>query len=334
MLDQRLRLALEGGGLMLPDRGSFAVFHPPADADLAGLPQSRCHLITDFKPHHDAFAARGFAVGTTPEGQYNAALVCLPRSKALARVLIAQAAACCDGPLIIDGQKTDGADSLLRDLRKLGPVQGPISKAHGKLFWIDASAIDLASWHRGPELSPGGFWTAPGVFSEGSVDPASALLVDALPETLSGQVADLGAGWGYLSAHVLARGDVAQVYLVEAGHMALECARRNVTDRRAVFHWADATSWHAPGPMDAVIMNPPFHATRKAEPAIGQAFIAAAAGMLAPGGALLMVANRHLPYEAELNIRFAHVEEIGGDGRFKLFHARRPVRQRLRQNRG
>ena len=41
-----------------------------------------------------------------------------------------------------------------------------------------------------------------------------------------------------------------------------------------------------------------------------------------------MVANRHLPYEAELKTRFAHVEEIGGDARFKLFHAARPLRKR------
>jgi 16S rRNA (guanine1207-N2)-methyltransferase len=38
-----------------------------------------------------------------------------------------------------------------------------------------------------------------------------------------------------------------------------------------------------------------------------------------------MVANRHLPYERELKMRFAQVEEIGGDARFKLFHAARPT---------
>ena len=80
--------------------------------------------------------------------------------------------------------------------------------------------------------------------------------------------------------------------------------------------------------MDTVLMNPPFHTGRAAEPQIGQAFVAAAARILSLQGNLRMVANRHLPYEAELKKRFAHVEEIGGDARFKLFHAARPLRGR------
>jgi 16S rRNA (guanine1207-N2)-methyltransferase len=166
------------------------------------------------------------------------------------------------------------------------------------------------------------------VFSADGVDLASALLADALPEKLSGQVADLGAGWGYLAAHVLTRPKVEAVHLIEAGHMALECARRNVTDDRAVFHWEDATRWESAHRMDTVVMNPPFHSGRAAEPAMGQAFVAAAARILSANGALWMVANRHLPYETELKIRFSDVEEIGGDARFKLFCARRPVRRR------
>jgi len=208
-------------------------------------------------------------------------------------------------------------------------VQGPISKAHGKMFWISEPAAEFFSdWRQGPELTEGGFWTAPGVFSADGVDLASALLVDALPEKLGSEVADLGAGWGFLSAHALTRPDIKNLYLVEAGHMALECARRNVTDDRASFAWEDATSWEPPHRMDSVIMNPPFHIGRAAEPQIGQAFVATAARILSPQGKLWMVANRHLPYEAELKTRFAHVEEIGGDARFKLFHAARPLRKR------
>jgi 16S rRNA (guanine1207-N2)-methyltransferase len=155
-------------------------------------------------------------------------------------------------------------------------------------------------------------------------------LVDALPDQMKGHVADLGAGWGFLSAHVLSHEAVKSVHLVEAGHMALECARHNVTDPRAQFHWEDATTWDPDQKMDAVVMNPPFHTGRAAEPAMGQAFVAAAARVLSTGGDLWMVANRHLPYEAELKTRFAQVEEIGGDARFKLFHARRPVRAKRR----
>jgi len=329
MLDARLPLALNGGGLEWPDEGRIAVYQPPIDVDLDILPKDRVQIIDGFKPHSDMWAARGYDVALTADTEVSASIVCLPRSKIEARALIAQACAACDGPLVIDGQKTDGVDSILREMRARVTVQGPVSKAHGKLYWISEPATDFfADWMVGPAQTDGGFWTAPGVFSADGIDLASALLVEALPQKLGTQVADLGAGWGYLSAHVLTRPAVEAVHLIEASHIALECARRNVTDSRAQFHWTDASTWEPAHRMDSVVMNPPFHQGRAAEPQIGQAFVAAAARILAPNGHLWMVANRHLPYEAELKTRFAQVEEVGGDARFKLFHATRPVRRR------
>ena len=329
MLDSRLPLALDGGGLEWPESGPIAVFAPSADADLDGVPKDRAEIIQDYYPAHAAWAARGFNVNVLSEGRYSAAVVCLPRSKKEARAMIAKACALSDGVVVIDGQKTDGVESILKAMRARVTVHGPVTKTHGKLFWIDAPAADcFADWEAGPSLTEGGFWTAPGVFSADGVDLASALLADALPQKMGKQVCDLGAGWGFLSAHVLTREGVEAVHLVEAGYLALECAKRNVTDPRARFHWADGTDWTPEHKIDTIVMNPPFHVGRAAEPQIGQAFVASAARLLAPQGHLWMVANRHLPYEAELKTRFAQVEEIGGDARFKLFHASRPLRKR------
>lgn len=329
MIDARLQVALDGGGLVFPDQGCLAVLRPPVEADLPGIDASRCHVVHDFKPFHDSWVRQDYHTSQTADGPCAAVLVCLPRAKAEARALIATACALSDGLVIIDGQKTDGIDSVLKDVRRRVPVMGPVSKAHGKMFWITAPPGDaFADWAAGPSLTAGAFWTAPGVFSADQIDLASALLADALPETLGGQVADLGAGWGFLSAHILTRPAVEQVHLVEAGYMALECARRNVTDPRATFFWEDALHWQPPVQMDAVVMNPPFHQGRASEPQIGQAFIAKAAQVLTAQGELWMVANRHLPYEAELKSRFTFVEELGGDGRFKLLFAARPIRRK------
>ncbi|MGB3246488.1 MAG: class I SAM-dependent methyltransferase [Sulfitobacter sp.] len=329
MIDARLQLALDSGGLDLAPEGRIAVFNPPVDADLDVLAQDRCHVIHDFKPHFDVWEAKGFTVMRNTRERYAASIVCLPRSKVQARALIAEACSVSEGPVVIDGQKTDGADGILREMRARVTVHGPVSKAHGKLFWIGEGAAEFfADWAQGPALTDGGFWTAPGVFSADGVDLASAMLAEALPEKLGSQVADLGAGWGFLGAHVLERAAVQNVHLVEAGHLALECARHNITDERARFYWDDVTKWEPPHRMDSVVMNPPFHTGRAAEPALGQAFVATAARVLSANGTLWMVANRHLPYEAELKIRFSDVEEIGGDARFKLFCARRPMRQR------
>ena len=325
MIGDRLPLALETGGISVPE-GRIAVFHPAIDADLRSLPQTQCEVIQPFRPAYDAFKAAGFACAVEPSERYALSVICLPRSKSEARALVAQAAACTDGPIIVDGQKTDGVDSILKSLRKRADVSSTISKAHGKLFWIN-SHDGLEDWMEHPALTDGGFWTAPGVFSADGIDPASELLAQALPAKLGKNVADLGAGWGYLSAHALTR-DINELHLVEAGHMALECAKRNVTDERAQHHWADATKWAPKGRIDTVIMNPPFHVGRAAEPSLGQAFVATAARILANSGQLWMVANRHLPYEESLNANFGKVTDLGGDTRFKLFHAARPLRKR------
>lgn len=332
MSHPRLSLALDGGGIEF-GAGRIAVFGARSDVDLRDLPKAQVQLITGFKPDVDLFTGQGWDVVTAATGRFETAIVFLPRAKKLAKALIATAAQLCDGAVLVDGVKTEGIDSLLKEIRKIGEVEGVVSKAHGKLFWF--RDLDLTAWHQPARLTVAGsgsgsdtgdFVTAPGVFSADGIDPASQLLVDALPEKLGKHLADLGAGWGYLSRHLLARDGVKSLALVESDHRALACAQDNITDARASFYWADATKWRSDRLLDGVIMNPPFHTGRAAEPQLGQAFIATAARNLAPSGQLWLVANRQLPYEQTLAQLFLDVKEFGGDNRFKLLHAMRPRR--------
>ncbi len=327
MRSARLSLALETGALILPTSGRIAVYRPRIGDDLSALPQDRVVVLTGFKPDHDHFALR---YSVTPSAPYAAAIVCLPRSREAGRALIAQAAAEVGpgGWIAVDGQKTDGIDTALKDLRGRVDLSESLSKAHGKLASIAAGA-DLSDWLAKP-LVVQGFQTLPGTFSADGPDRASALLAAALPAKLGGKVADLGAGWGFLSAEILKRPGVKKLDVVEAEADALDCSRVNVTDPRARFHWADATSWRPETLLDAVVTNPPFHTGRAAEPALGAAFIRAARRMLAPDGSLWLVANRHLPYDDVLAECFLEFREVSGDGAFRVIHAIKPRRDALR----
>jgi 16S rRNA (guanine1207-N2)-methyltransferase len=321
-MSARLSLAFDAG-LVLPE-GPVAVLHSRADADLSPLPRDQVTIVQPFYPDFRLWSDRGYTCLPELDAQRFAAVVLfLPRAKAQARALVADAAAITDGPMIIDGAKTDGVDSLLKDIRKRVAVSGPIAKAHGKVFWFQSS--DFSDWRAEP-VGVGGFRTLPGVFSADGVDPASALLAQVLPDRPGARIADLGAGWGFLSAQILERDGVELCHVVEADHLALSCARHNLGDPRARFHWADATTWRPDAPVDAVVMNPPFHTARKADISLGQAFIRSAAALLTPRGTLWMVANRHLPYEATLRACFHEGDELAGDTRFKLFRAARPTR--------
>lgn len=320
----RLAHALASGSLTLPSSGTIAVFRPQIGDDLSVLPADRLIVLTGWKPDHDHFA-RDYPV--TPNPPYAAALVCLPRSREGGRALIARAAAevTPGGPILVDGQKTDGIDTALKDLRARVDLSESLSKAHGKLAWF-AAGPDLSDWAAQPKAIADGFQTLPGIFSADGPDPASVLLAASLPDKLQGKVADLGAGWGYLARSILARPGVKRLDLVEAEADALTACRLNITDERAQFHWADATSFRPATLLDAIVMNPPFHVGRAADPSLGVAFIQAARRMLAPNGALWLVQNRHLPYAAALTEAFLEWTEVAGNGGFRVIHAIKPRR--------
>ncbi|TQS71648.1 class I SAM-dependent methyltransferase [Rhodobacteraceae bacterium] len=328
MTHPRISLALETAPL--PVEGTILVIGADQDTDLGDLPQDRLELVQGFAPDHDALSARGFAMranGTAADARYAAAVVFLPRSKQLARNWLAQA---CNqvvqgGPVWVDGAKSNGVDSIIKGLKREVEITPPIAKAHGKIFCFEAASGRLDAQVLDRYTPEPGFVTVPGVFSAEKVDAGSRLLAAALPDHLPPRMADLGAGWGWLSAQVLARDGVEALDLIEADRAALDCAELNITDPRARFVWADATRHMPESRYGGIVMNPPFHVSRAGDPGLGVAFIRAAASMLSLSGRMWMVANRHLPYEAALNTVFHSVRELDGDGQFKLFVAEKPV---------
>lgn len=328
MRSARLEMALETGLFVLPAAGPVAVYRPHLGDDLSPLGKGRVVVQTGFRPDQDHFAGLGYAVSGA--AAYAAAVICLPRSKAQARAMIATALAevVPGGPVLVDGQKTDGADAVLKDCRAAGLQPGEaLAKAHGKAFVLRGGPAPVG-WVGAKQQIEGGFVTSPGVFSADAPDAGSLLLATALPPVLKGRVLDLGAGWGFLARAVLERPGVTELHLVEAEAEALDCARLNITDPRAVFHWADATTFRAPHLAQAVVMNAPFHVGREADATIGLNFLKAAHRNLAPDGVLYMVANRHLPYAAALAGLFRQVEDLPGSPAFRVTKASFPIRSR------
>lgn len=330
MRSSRLEMALETGVLTLPITGQISVYHPVAGDDLSALPKDRVRVITPLKPDHVAFVAEGFAMGGAgPDG---VAMVCLPRAKHLAYALMHRAMATLKpgGVLVVDGQKLDGIEAVLKDLKGLKLRMGEVlSKAHGKIVVLEKAELPAAWADRETVVDAGdhgSFITLPGVFSADGPDRGSLLLAQALPAKLPAHMADLGAGWGFLSRGVLARDGVKSLDLVEADARALDCARKNLPDPRARFLWEDATTYKPPKSWSGIVMNPPFHVTRQAEPTIGMTFVRAAHRSLTPDGVLWLVANRHLPYAPLLAQLFHKVEDIGGDGAFRVMRAEGPKR--------
>lgn len=288
------------------------------------------HCVQGFRPHFRALQSAGRSVTPRAEGEgYTMGLVLAGRHRGQNELWIAEALerVVPGGMVLVAGAKEDGIASLRKRIDALVPLVDALPKYHGIVFWLhrpgNKDAAEKLRADNPPALVENRFHTAPGMFSFDKVDAGSRLLAENLPAGISGHVADFCAGWGFLAAGIADRfSDIKSLDLYEADFEAQEAARRNVPQASGFF-WQDLAGEPVERRYDWIVMNPPFHQGRAAEPEIGRRLIETAAKALKPGGRLVMVANRQLPYEAVLSNAFASSQEIARDNRFKVFLARK-----------
>ena len=220
------------------------------------------------------------------------------------------------------------------DLARLAGPLTTLSKNKCRVCWTAplngaADAMLAAEWlalDAPRRIADGRFLSRPGIFAWDRIDAASALLAQHLPADLAGRAADLGAGFGYLSAELLTRcRGIAALDVYEAESRALDLARENLAALPSPadigYHWHDVTQG-LNGTYDAIVTNPPFHAgTHHDRPDIGRRFISVAAKYLRRGGQLWLVANRHLPYETILDASFGSTRIVTQQHGFKIVQA-------------
>lgn len=295
--------------------------------------QTKLSMVQGFRPYVRGLESGGHVVSPIAEGHdYDLALVLCSRHRGENELRIADAIERVrgGGTILVAGGKDDGIASLRKRVGELVEVEGHLPKHHGVAFWfstpIDSSAAVNALREGNGERLVDGFHTAPGMFSADEIDAGSKFLVANLPQEIGGAVADFCAGWGYLAAELASRHPkISTLDLYEADFASLEAARRNVLPASVVprFFWHDLQAEEVRYRYDLIVMNPPFHQRRAAEPDIGQGIIKSAAVALKAGGRLYMVANRQLPYERTLAEAFSSHTEIARNGLFKVLSARR-----------
>lgn len=242
-----------------------------------------------------------------------------------------------EGRVVIEapgGTISDKAERLYHPGATKVPLGGHLAKNHGEVFWLDRTseaaddAARIIDWYDRWPLIDNRFRTAPGMFSHDRVDVGSRLLATHLPDNLKGKAADFCAGWGFLSVSLADRSPaISAIDLFEADHASLQAAGRNMAALASAtpvgLKWVDLAAEPVERAYDVVVMNPPFHQGRAAEPGIGLAMIRAASNALKAGGLLFMVANRGLPYEPALKAGFGRVEELADADGFRVWKARR-----------
>ncbi|MGN7148636.1 class I SAM-dependent methyltransferase [Arthrobacter sp. SAFR-179] len=166
------------------------------------------------------------------------------------------------------------------------------------------------------------------VFAGPRLDIGTRFLLAFLPAMKPARHAvDLGCGTGILAAMYARQFPAAAVTATDqsaaAVQSALATARANgLADRISVLQ-DDALGTFSDGSVDAVLLNPPFHVGAGVHAGAGLKMIEAAGRVLASGGELWTVYNRHLAYLPALE---RHVGPTVVEGRNAKFTVTRSTR--------
>lgn len=290
------------------------------------------------KPVADELARLGFEALDDTEKPLSLAVVFATKHKEEVLYHLALAASLLEegGSVVVVAANDLGAASLERRCRELMGNIESYSKHKCRVFRSrkNGGAINellLHDWLEAGRLrwvATSGLYSQPGLFSWKSVDEGSRLLAETLPVSLFGRGADLGAGYGYLSRHILTHcPKVRELHAYEAEYKAVKAMESNLAGLGAgvlvELNWADVTLGLGRADFDFVVMNPPFHNGRASLSSLGRTFIRSALKALKPSGHLYMVANRQLPYEEEIAESGGRIVSSTEQGGYKVVVAER-----------
>lgn len=169
------------------------------------------------------------------------------------------------------------------------------------------------------------------VFAGPKLDIGTRYLLTFLPAMKPARHAvDLGCGTGILAAmyarHFPGAAVTATDQSAAAVQSALATARANGLADRITVLQDDALSTFDDGSVDAVLLNPPFHIGAGVHAGAGLKMIEAAGRVLAPGGELWTVFNRHLDYLPAMERRVGPTVVEGRNPKFTVTRSTRRSR--------
>ncbi|MFF4040382.1 methyltransferase [Streptomyces sp. NPDC001816] len=165
-----------------------------------------------------------------------------------------------------------------------------------------------------------------GVFCADRLDIATRFFLEHLPAgTGGGRVVDLGCGNGVVGTAVAVADPRAEVLFVDESFQAVASAeatyKANGVPGHAEFRVGDGLAGVAPGSVDLVLNNPPFHSHQATTDATAWRMFTGAKRALRPGGELWVIGNRHLGYHVKMKRLFGNSQLVASDPKFVVLKA-------------
>ena len=284
----------------------------------------------------------------------------LPKGRAFTRRWLSEAHRALQpgGALYLAGSKKEGIKTAIDDAQALfgnaiilgykkGCRVARMVKNKGSQVlpkWIEEPGIQPDTWiEHNVEIQGEQFHlcSLPGVFSAGSLDEGTSLLLTDLPSLASARVLDAGCGYGIIGLYAWRMGAV-QVDMIDNHLLSITCAKENI--RRDMSRTRQSTpiggssllirqieesnrirafaaDFLEISPDDGythILSNPPFHAGQEVDLLAAQALITRSFHLLQPGGHLILVANRFLRYDRPMKSLFGNVTYILETGKYHI----------------
>lgn len=181
-----------------------------------------------------------------------------------------------------------------------------------------------------------------GGFSPGHLDIGTDFLLGAVsdfssfvdPGTSDLSIVDLGCGNGIVGLRIASdfagTGRQIEVIATDDSALAIDATHRSWEMTEVGSH-ATLKTHHChrlaqvvpKQSVELIVVNPPFHVDRVIGDEVAWSMFVDARRSLKPGGALIVVGNRHLAYHAKLSKIFGNVESLASNKRFVVHVSRR-----------
>ena len=169
----------------------------------------------------------------------------------------------------------------------------------------------------------------PGVFAHGRLDRGTDLLLEVLEKLEpEGSILDFACGAGVIGLSLLGTSRARKLTLLDAFAPAVVSARRSleVNGLTADVLASDGFS-ELTGRFDWIVSNLPFHRGVKNDLEVARNFFRRSGTFLVERGKIVVVFNRHLPYNRWISECFSTVNRLADRNDYKVVCASGPLSQ-------
>ncbi|NTS78514.1 class I SAM-dependent methyltransferase [Catenovulum sp. SM1970] len=265
-----------------------------------------------------------------PEREFDYVLIYYPKAKNKLAWLVDQIAACCHPNTVIYfvGENKGGIKSMAKmKSDQLAFIKKVASGKHSLIFQamlnenysandeLNFSQHDFQIGENNISVS-----SLPSVFSDGRLDEGTQLLLENLPNDISGNVLDFASGCGVIGSYLGKHFEIKQLTLSDVDSLAVEASNKSLqmNNIQGKVILSDGLT-KISSKFDWIFTNPPFHTGVKIDYHVVETFIKSCRHKLNTQGKLILVANSFLKYSEILKAEFKTVDVIAQNNKFKVY---------------